>query len=743
MKLPFLRLALLGLLTAWFVTATAHAQRRPYLGYAYPAGGQVGTTFQLRLGGQDLDNLTSAVVTGSGVSVKIVEYRRRLNNQEFQLLNEQLKDLKRAPSAPDHAMMAPAMSATTPEKMSGSSPAPKAPPPSASAPDPALVARLEKRIREWVQIPACASIANLVQLEVTIAPEAELGRRELRLVTSRGISNALVFQVGQHTEYVRQPMTTATIQILGKEASALRKRPAAEAENRVFLPCTTNGQIASGEVNRYRFTANKGQRIVLALQARQLIPYIADAVPGWFQPVLVLYDSHGKEVAYADDYRFKPDPVICYHVPADGDYVAAIYDSIYRGREDFVYRLTLGELPFVTSIFPLGGQIGTALAPDLMGWNLQPGDLAALPSSTSPGVQSLVAHRMGYAANALPFVLDNLPNIVEREPNHSIAQAQPVTLPVAINGRIDRTDDVDVFQFVGRANQTVVAEVQARRLDSPLDSNLCLTDASGKVIAFNDDREDLTAGTNTHPADSSLTTKLPADGTYYVHLRDTARQGGEEYGYRLRLSAPQPDFELRVVPSSTSLALNSTTTLTVYAVRHDGFTGPIKLALKNPPAGLSAAPVTVPANQNIARLTLKSGALTTSAPVNLTITGSIASGSREITHDAVPTEDRMQAFLWRHLVPAADLPVLVYNPNDLVPPARLVPTRTTPAAATPSAITASNTSTAALPPVPAKPKFTKQQIVGRLRELKRLYEEGLLTDTFYLEKVAECDASAS
>ena len=32
----------------------------------------------------------------------------------------------------------------------------------------------------------------------------------------------------------------------------------------------------------------------------------------------------------------------------------AINDAIYRGREDFVYRVTVGELPFVTSIFPLG-----------------------------------------------------------------------------------------------------------------------------------------------------------------------------------------------------------------------------------------------------------------------------------------------------------------------------------------------------------------------------------------------------
>jgi hypothetical protein len=42
--------------------------------------------------------------------------------------------------------------------------------------------------------------------------------------------------------------------------------------------------------------------------------------------------------------------------------------------------------------------------------------------------------------------------------------------------------------------------------------------------------------------------------------------------------------------------------------------------------------------------------------------------------------------------------------------------------------------------VAAKPKFTKQQVAGRLKQLKLLFEEGMLTDTFYNEKVAECEA---
>ena len=80
--------ALLGL-AGWLALApAAQAQRRPYIGYTYPAGGQQGTTLQIRLGGQDMDDVSAVLVTGSGVSARVVEYFRRLNNQEIQLLNE-------------------------------------------------------------------------------------------------------------------------------------------------------------------------------------------------------------------------------------------------------------------------------------------------------------------------------------------------------------------------------------------------------------------------------------------------------------------------------------------------------------------------------------------------------------------------------------------------------------------------------------------------------------------------------
>ena len=139
------------------------------------------------------------------------------------------------------------------------------------------------------------------------------------------------------------------------------------------------------------------------------------------------------------------------------------------------------------------------------------------------------------------------------------------------------------FRSTGKAGETIVAEVTARRLDSPLDSMLKLTDATGKLLAFNDDHEDVGCGLNTHHADSYLMVELPADGTYFVHLGDTARNGGKAYAYRLRISPPRPDFELRVVPSSASFRSKGAAALNVYAIRKDGFAGDIKLSLKDPP----------------------------------------------------------------------------------------------------------------------------------------------------------------
>ena len=652
--------AVFGVVVLLAMAPGVWAQQRPYIGFVYPAGGQQGTTFQVTLGGQYLEGVSSAIVSGEGVQVKVLEYNKHLNPQEVMLLREQMDELKKSG----------AKDAETKQ----------------------LIAKLEKRIAEYVLRPQSVSISNMVIAEVTIASDAKPSERELRLGTPRGYSNPLVFHVGQLPEVLAEPMSTSPLQVLGKEEESLVKRRRALAAQggggssemmmggsgsrggaldrvvRIQVPCTVNGQIGSGEISRYRFQAQKGQRLVITALGRQLIPYIADAVPGWFQPVLVVHDANGKEVAYDDDYRFKPDPVIFFEVPKDGEYVFSIYDGIYRGREDFVYRVTIGELPFVRSIFPLGGRIDTPVTVEMKGWNLPATRLTPNTKDVESGIYPIRVRKDGVYSNGALFALDSLPECLEREPNNTPATAQKVTLPIIINGRIDQPGDWDVFQFEGRAGEVIVAEVNARRLDSPLDSVLKLTDAAGKQLAFNDDNntdtisnlKDVDWGVNTHHADSYIRTTLPANGTYYLHIGAADHAGGEEYAYRLRISAPQPDFTLRVAPSSAGFrSSGSSAPLSVYAVRKDGFDGDITLSLRDAPKGFSMYGATIAGTQRVAQVSLSTSLDSTKGPVSLTIEGRATINGKEVAHEAEPCEDRMQAFLWTHLVPAKEFVVSI------------------------------------------------------------------------------------
>jgi hypothetical protein len=266
-------------------------------------------------------------------------------------------------------------------------------------------------------------------------------------------------------------------------------------------------------------------------------------------------------------------------------------------------------------------------------------------------------------SNAVPFAIGTLSEVFEKEGNNSLPTAQKVDLPLTVNGRIDPPGDTDVFRIEGRAGDRLVAEVCARRLDSPLDSVLKLTDARGQQLGFNDDCEDKASGLNTHHADSYLITTLPADGTYYLQLSDAQHQGGAEFGYRLRLSPPRPDFELRVVPPSLAVRPAVGGTLTVYALRKDGFTNDITVFLRDAPEGFKLSSGRISGTNDQVKVTLTVPFDAQPDPVNITLAGRAIIDGDAVVHQAVPASDMMQAFFYRHLVPAQSLEVAVLRPG--------------------------------------------------------------------------------
>ncbi len=676
--------------TAWGQTGI----RQPQIGYIYPAGAQQGSEVIIAVGGQFLRGAADVYVSGEGVQASVIQYMRpprNLNKEQRTAIQQRLKEVrdKRLAELPADSGNRSAKSkgksarkvvaATTASKKAEAADTPRT-----KMPDHPLLYDLEsKNLRELAHVSNIVlasrrkqqlnrQISELVLVRVTIDSGAELGDRQLRVKTATGLTNPMVFQVGLLPE-LRE------LEPNNKQAyPALRNTPNLPKEKPIDTPVLFNGQVMPGDVDRFRFRAQQGQRLVIEAHARSLIPYLADAVPGWFQATLALYDADGKEVAFADDYRFNPDPVLFYEIPQSGEYELEIRDSIYRGREDFVYRIAVGEKPFVTQAFPLGGRAGVRTVASIDGWNLLRG---RLPLDTQPGnenIRKTAYHEGKRRSNWIPYAVDTLPECNETESNDTTRQAQEIDLPKIINGRIDKPGDVDVFRFKGRSGDKIVAEVYGRCLNSPLDSLLRLTDASGKVLQWNDDHvikdnhlhKDI-VGLVTHHADSYLTAELSADGVYYVHLADAQRHGSAAHAYRLRISAPQPDFALRITPSSLSTRAGGMVPISVYVLRKDGFDGEIEVVLKDAPAGFKLSGGRIPAGCDHTRMILMTPAPAPDQPVALQLEGRASIGAQTVSRPAVPAEDMMQAFLYRHLVPSEELLVAVKKSKWRVPPVEL------------------------------------------------------------------------
>ena len=619
------RLSLSALILASTAAAWGATGQDPYIGYAYPAGGQQGSVVRITIAGQRLRGANAVYVSGEGVRASVVGYEGAgglLNRLQQEELKRRLKEIKTKRAAGRTG----AKSEPKPKKKAdtGEMPPDAAKTPKVTLPDIPELRNLEQMTgKELKQVydrflnrskRPKAPMAERVTLEVTIDPGAKTGDRELRLRASTGLTNPVVFQVGQLPE--------------DQEPGEYETRKIAPIS--VQSPVVLNGRIMPGEVDRFPVKLQRGQKLVAIAQARHLIPYLADAVPGWFQAVLTLRDANGRELAFADNCGFDPDPVLFYQAAQDGDYVLEIRDSIYRGRWDFVYRIVVGEDTLVGSILPSGSRGGVSVV--------------AVDREQSKSTQS-------------DFRLSNetLPRRDEVEPNDAGKTAQSITPPHVVSGKIARSGDRDIFRIKGRTGDQVVAEVYARRLGSPLDSLLKLMDASGKVIAMNDDNEDKSMGLLTHHADSYLSAKLPATGDYLVQVSDTQNHGGSEYNYHLRIGPPIPNFALRMTPSSVNLITGCPAPITVYAMRKDGWDGDIDISLKDAPDGFILSGARIPKGRDHVRMTLTAPQQRSVQPFVLQLEGRAQVNGKVVTRQVIPAENMMQAFAYYHLTPSQQL----------------------------------------------------------------------------------------
>ena len=419
-------------------------------------------------------------------------------------------------------------------------------------------------------------------LSFEIAPDAPLGNHQIRLITPNGVSNPQNFMVGDLPEMKEQEPNSTN-----------------EEANMLELPVTVNGAVASiDDVDIYQFNLGKGARLISDIFAQR--------IGSPLDSYLVLYDPNGAEVVKSLDGNGL-DSFIDYTTQLEGKYTLHIRDVRYQGGGNYLYRLNIGELPYLQSVFPLGGKRGVANTVNVAGANL--GSINSIQLDISPdasvGIRELtVGNQNGLETNPYPFAIGEFNETNETEPNDALAQENKIGTPITVNGRIEKEGDVDRYSIKVEKGTSLVFDVKAREFRSHLDPVLTIYshkkgEAEGsleeQVLRVNDDA----SGT-----DARIAFTFPEAGDYGISIRDLNSAGSSNFPYRLTIRPLKQGFRLSVNADNPRISRGGTLMLTASVARIDGFNGALRFYSPDLPKGFVVSPTILFSNQNQALLTI-------------------------------------------------------------------------------------------------------------------------------------------
>ena len=139
------------------------------------------------------------------------------------------------------------------------------------------------------------------------------------------------------------------------------------------------------------------------------------------------------------------------------------------------------------------------------------------------------------------LLVNSLPCLNEEDPSEAIESDTNIELPVALHGAIGANGDIDRYVFTAQADEVILIECWAQRIDSTLRSKLEIYDANNRKLQT----EQHQFGT-----DTMLAVRIPATGQYTVQLSDLIYSGAATSLYRLEIHS-QPRT-LNTLPSAVT-----------------------------------------------------------------------------------------------------------------------------------------------------------------------------------------------
>ncbi|MBM3275997.1 MAG: PPC domain-containing protein, partial [Candidatus Sericytochromatia bacterium] len=155
---------------------------------------------------------------------------------------------------------------------------------------------------------------------VTLKPEAPTGFYPIRITSSEGISNVLLFSVGDLPEI--------------EEAES--RNPKLKDPQAIVVPAVVNGTLGAADIDTYVFQARAGQKLVFEVEARRMGSAI--------DPAIEITGPGGKELASNDDApALGVDSRVEVAFARAGEYRVRVHDTKYSDQAQNFYRLKIGS----------------------------------------------------------------------------------------------------------------------------------------------------------------------------------------------------------------------------------------------------------------------------------------------------------------------------------------------------------------------------------------------------------------
>lgn len=509
---------------------------------------------------------------------------------------------------------------------------------------------------------------------VTVAADVPQGNYDVRCQGKYGLSNRRTFVVSGTPEFTETEPNGGNDLPAWIEVESVRTNAAQE----VTLPVTINGQSTGGpDVDWYRFTGVAGQRILLDGQCKRIDSRMDLAITLFTESGMIIGESR-----YADSHESLVDVTL----PANGKYFVKVHDALFAAGPGYVYRISIGQLPYLDFVFPPAGLPGSNDEYTFYGRNLPggqpspfeldgrpldqlrarigiPGDIVGTLIYSSligpqqagmDGVEFRVASN-GFNSNPVLITPATAPTVLEDANNDSPAAPQRLTLPCEVAGSFYPQRDVDWFSFEAKKDDIWAFDVYADRLGQAVDPALLIqrlsTDDKGEQkitdIIFIEDvpARNVNNRSGRHEfdertSDPSYIFKAPEDGTYLILLKDgvSSVKSDPRLIYRLAIRKPQPDFRVVAVPDGSAEGLmlrkGGRDVIHIVAYRQDQFDGEITVSATGLPAGVTTEDIIIGPGNHYGTLILTAADAAPAGIGTLQLTAKATINGAEVTRPA-------------------------------------------------------------------------------------------------------------